>query len=419
MEMQFHYGNRQKLYETLSEGTLVILFSGCPPRKTADENYPFYANRNFLYLTGIEKEGFILLAEKSEDGVKETMFILPPDAYAERWNGIRMKAEEVTERSGVTDVRTIGEFDACLHGLLCGVRSNGSRFDSLALDLYKCEASDIDTESFKMARHFRKNYPHIKLINLSLSLRKLRTIKQPCEIAAIREAVKITREGILAMMKASKPDMYEYQYKAEFDYVLAQHGVLSPAFPSIISAGDNNFCIHYYEYTGKSKDGDMILNDVGAKFDNLLNDVSRGWPCNGRFSERQRLLYTCAYNTSQHMFSIIRPGMLMADVDRLAREYNFEQLKSIGLCDDSTDPGKYIWHGGAHHVGWDTHDMVDAVIIEPGMVFCVDIGIYCEEWGIGFRLEDNCLITENGCENLTASIPRTIEEIEAVMANRG
>ena len=105
----------------------------------------------------------------------------------------------------------------------------------------------------------------------------------------------------------------------------------------------------------------------------------------------------------------------MADVDRLAREYNFEQLKAIGLCERYEDVGRYIWHGGAHHVGWDTHDLVDVDIVEPGMVFCVDIGIYCEEWGIGFRLEDNCLVTEDSCENLTASIPRTIEEIESVM----
>ena len=96
-------------------------------------------------------------------------------------------------------------------------------------------------------------------------------------------------------------------------------------------------------------------------------------------------------------------------------EIQFEQLKAIGLCDRYEDVGRYIWHGGAHHVGWDTHDLVDVDIVEPGMVFCVDIGIYCEEWGIGFRLEDNCLVTEDSCENLTASIPRTIEEIESVM----
>ena len=157
---------------------------------------------------------------------------------------------------------------------------------------------------------------------------------------------------------------------------------------------------------------------MAAQYDGLTNDVSRGWPCNGKFTEKQRALYQCAYNTSQHMFSIIKPGMKMKDVDRLAREYNFEQLKAIGLLDDYKDIGKYMWHGGAHHVGYDVHDIVDVDIIEPGMVFCVDIGIYVLEWGIGFRLEDNCLVTEDGCENLTVNIPRTIEDIEAVMAGR-
>ena len=135
------------------------------------------------------------------------------------------------------------------------------------MDLYRHDPEDADTESIRMARKLRKWYPAATLTDISRQIRRQRTIKQPCEIEAMREAVKITRDGILAMMKASKPGMYEYQYKAEFDYALAQHGCLEPAFPSIISAGANNFCIHYYEYTGQAKDGDMILNDVGAQYD--------------------------------------------------------------------------------------------------------------------------------------------------------
>lgn len=413
MKAEFHLGNRQKLYASLPNQTLVMVFSGLPVRKTADENYPFYADRNFLYLTGIDREDFILLAEKEEDTVREILFIPPPDKMAERWTGERYNEEEARELSGVTEIRHRPEFESYLLEQL-----KSGRFTYAALDLYKNDPEDRDPESFRMAAFLQKKYFQMTQLNLSLQLRRQRTIKQPCEIEAIRNAVKITRDGILAMMKASKPGMYEYQYKAEFDYALAQHGCLSPAFPSIISAGENNFCIHYYAYTGQAKDGDMVLNDVGAQYDHLFNDVSRGWPCNGIFTERQKLLYTCAYNTSQHMFSIIRPGMKMKDVDRLAREYNYEQLKAIGLCKSYDEIGTYMWHGGAHHVGWDTHDLVDCEYTAPGMVFCVDIGIYCEEWGIGFRLEDNCLVTEDGCENLTASIPRTIEEIEAVMAGR-
>ncbi len=410
MEQAFHVNNRKRLYESLEDGTLVLVFSGKAVRKTQDEDYPFYADRNFVYLTGIEREGLILMAEKEGGEVRETMFILPPDAHAERWNGSRIKAAEVFEKAGIQDCRYVEGFPGELHR-----RMLTGRFHTIAMDFYKCQPTDRDPESYRAARQIRKDYPAVRLADLSRRLKQLRAIKAPCEIEAIREAAKITKAGITAMMRASRPGLYEYQLKAEFDYALAQHGCLAPAFPSIVSAGQNNFCIHYYDYTGKVHDGDMILADVGAKYDNLFNDVSRGWPANGKFSEKQRQLYECAYRTSQHMFSIIKPGMPMPDVDRLAREYDYEQLKDLGLCHSYDEVGKYIWHGGAHHVGYDVHDLVEAATVQPGMVFCVDIGIYCEEWGIGFRLEDNCLVTEDGCENLTVAIPRTIEDIEATI----
>ncbi len=410
MDSAFHQTNRDKLYASLEDGTLALIFSGVEVRKTQDENYPFYADRNFVYLTGIERERFILMAEKDGGQVKETMFILPPDAHAERWTGRRMKAEEVFQRSGIETCRYVDEFPAVLH-----TKMKTGHFHTVAMDFYKCEQTDRDTEPFRMARTIRRDYPAVKLVDISRRMKQMRALKTPGEIAAMREAAKITGAGITAMMRASRPGLYEYQLKAEFDYALAQHGCLAPAFPSIVSAGQNNFCIHYYDYMGKVQDGDMVLADVGAKYDNLFNDVSRGWPANGKFSERQRQLYGCAYRTSQHMFSIIKPGMPMADVDRLAREYNYGQLKELGLCHSYEEVGKYIWHGGAHHVGYDVHDLVEAETVQPGMVFCVDIGIYCEEWGIGFRLEDNCLVTEDGCENLTVAIPRTIEDIEATI----
>jgi Xaa-Pro aminopeptidase len=414
MNSDFYKGNRQKLYESLKPGTVVALFSGQPIRKTADENYPFYASRNFVYMTGIDRDQFILLAEKGEYSTKETIFILPSDAHAERWTGRRLKKEEVEQISGIENIRYAGEFDTYLLVLM-----KSGKFNTISLDLYKNDVTDINTEAFKFAGKIKKDYPHINIENVLPQIRKQRTIKQPCEIEAIKEAVKITRDGIVAMMKASKPGMYEYQYRAEFDYALAQHGDMEPSFPPIISTGDNNFCIHYYDYNGQAKDGDMILNDVGAKYDYMMNDVSRAFPCNGKFNEKQRMLYTCAYNTSEYMFSIIKPGMPMADVDKIIKEYNFEQLHAIGLCEKFEYISKYMWHGGAHHVGFDCHDIVDPVTtIEAGMVFCVDIGIYCEEWGIGFRLEDNCLVTEKGCENLTIAVPRTIEEIEQVMGAR-
>lgn len=414
MDRSFHQENRNTLYQSLEEGSLVILFSGRAPRKTGDEDYPYFANRNFVYLTGIEQQNSILLGEIMQGHTSETLFVLPSDPMAERWTGRRLTLQEAEEKSALSSIRYVTEFQNDVDS-----RIKTGEIHQIYLDFDKLSADEPHSDAYRFAAYIRERYPFLSLKNVQPFLRRQRTIKQPCEIDAMRKAETITRDGILAMMQSSRPGMYEYQYKAEFDYALAQHGVLSPGFPSIISSGKNNFCIHYYSYRGQAMDGDMVLNDVGACWDNEINDVSRGWPCNGKFNEKQRLLYECAYRTSEYMFQTLKPGIPMADVDLIAQKYNFEQLKEIKLCSSYDEVGKYIWHGGAHHVGYDVHDLVDATMpLTPGMVFCVDIGIYCEEWGIGFRLEDNCLITENGCENLSAITPRSLEDIEAAMGKR-
>lgn len=414
MNKEFYRENRETLYQSVEKNSLVILFGGHAPKRSNDENYEFYANRNFLYLTNAEQENTVLMTAVYENGVEEYLYILPPDDMAERWTGRRLKPAEIEALSGITNTRYV---DAFMDSLWTYLRVKG--ITKVYLDFDKLDAKEPDTESYRLAKYIQKEFPFVQIKNLQDYLRAQRTIKKPCEIEALRKAEEITGEAIVAMMKASKPGMYEYQYKAEFDYVLAQHGVLMSGFPSIISAGDNNFCIHYYDYRGQAKDGDMILNDVGARWNHEINDVSRGWPCNGRFNEKQKLLYQCAYNTSEHMFQILKPGIPMQEVDKMIREYCYEQLHAAGVCESYEEIGTYMWHGGAHHIGFDVHDVVSRNIeTAPGMVFCVDVGIYHEEWGIGFRLEDNCLITEDGCENLSAAIPRTIEEIETIMNNR-
>lgn len=414
MNKEFYRENRETLYQSVEKNSLVILFGGHAPKRSNDENYEFYANRNFLYLTNAEQENTVLMTAVYENDVEEYLYILPPDDMAERWTGRRLKPAEIEALSGITNTRYV---DAFMDSLWTYLRVKG--ITKVYLDFDKLDAKEPDTESYRLAKYIQKEFPFVQIKNLQDYLRAQRTIKKPCEIEALRKAEEITGEAIVAMMKASKPGMYEYQYKAEFDYVLAQHGVLMSGFPSIISAGDNNFCIHYYDYRGQAKDGDMILNDVGARWNHEINDVSRGWPCNGRFNEKQKLLYQCAYNTSEHMFRILKPGIPMQEVDKMIREYCYEQLHAAGVCESYEEIGTYMWHGGAHHIGFDVHDVVSRNIeTAPGMVFCVDVGIYHEEWGIGFRLEDNCLITEDGCENLSAAIPRTIEEIETIMNNR-
>lgn len=415
MRREFFEENRRGLYDKIKKRACILMFSGHAPVKTNDENYPFFADRNYLYLTGVEQEDTVFFAQLYGNGeVKEHLYLLPKDPMIERWNGRRLSPEEAQELSGIQQISDHTKFLKDLEEKLIKME-----FDCIYMDFGKLDSAESDRESYRLAGWLKKNYPFVEIRNLNPFIRELRTYKKPEEIQALRMAELVTKEGIEAMMRASKPGMYEYQYKAEFDYALAQRGILTPGFPSIISAGKNNFCIHYYSYRGQAADGDLILNDVGSGWDLEINDVSRAFPCNGKFSDKQKLLYECAYRTSEHMFSILKPGIPMKDVDLIARKYNYEQLKEIGLCKSYEEIGTYMWHGGAHHVGFDVHDPVAYnLITEPGMVFCVDIGIYCEEWGIGFRIEDNCLITENGCENLSAMIPRTVDEIEAFMGKR-
>lgn len=415
MDRSFHMENRRELYASQPDGTMFLFFAGQAPHQSADAYYPFFANRNFVYLTGLnglESHDFVLMAKKWNDEVEETLFILPPDAHEERWTGRRLTPEEVRERSGVEDIRPLEEFKQAVHAAL----STG-KYTAVALDLWRKRPKDALTPAQRFAREVQRGYPGVDIRNCHRQLCAQRTIKKPCEIQAMRKAEEITRAGIEAMMRASRPGMKEYEYKAAFDYALTTRGVLTPASPPIISAGANNFCIHYDSYTGTAQDGDMVLNDVGAQWDGMCADVSRGWPCNGKFSDRQRALYQCAYNTSEYMFKTIRPGIPMGEIDEMCHRYCCEELKKLGLLSSYEEIGKYMWHGGAHHVGYDVHDQVDmSRPVAPGMVFCVDVGIYVEEWGIGFRLEDNCLVTEDGCENLSAAVPRTIDEIEALMA---
>ncbi len=412
MEPQFYKGNRDAFMEKLEPGSLALFFSGSPVRKTADEDYGYFANRNFVYLTGMEQKDTVLMMEKDASGYRETLFILPPNLIEERWTGSRMKPEEIEAVSMISSFAYKETFEEELKKVL-----TSGRIQKVYLDIDRMEGQVVVSAADSMEAFLKQEYPSMPIENSLPIMKMLRLIKKPCEIRAMEKAQEITKAGILAMMTHSKPGMYEYQYKAEYDYALAQHGVLEAGFPSIISAGKNNFCIHYYGYRGQAMDGDIVLNDVGVRWDNELTDVSRGWPCSGKYSSRQKLLFECQYKTSEHMFSMLKPGIPMKEVDAEIRRYCFEQLKEAGVCKSFDDIGTYMWHGGAHHVGFDTHDVVSArdAIIQPGMVFCVDIGIYHEEWGIGFRLEDNCLITEDGCRNLSKDIPRTVEDIEAVM----
>jgi Xaa-Pro aminopeptidase len=228
--------------------------------------------------------------------------------------------------------------------------------------------------------------------------------------------MQITEAGIRRMMQFAKPGQMEYEIEAEFNNELVANGQCRPALPSIIASGERNFYMHYASLNGRVLDGDLVLTDVGAAFDEYCTDISRVFPANGLFSERQAQIYQVAYAANRAIMAQVRPGVPFNMPNKVCRGIAYEGLKALGLLEDLADIGRYIWHGTTHHVGLDTHDVggYDEPMAE-NMVFTVDAGIYIREWGIGLRIEDNVLVTANGCDNLSASIPATIDEIETLM----
>jgi Xaa-Pro aminopeptidase len=413
MDKSFYAENRRRLAEHMAEGDTMLFFSGESLRKTADENFPFFTNRNFLYLTGIQQEQSALLLQKKGDLISECLFVAKPDLEREIWTGRRFTEDEIHEISGVEGIEDIDHLNRTLDRLLTSqpVMTLWLCFDALAPE----RSFDLERE---FANHIQNRHPQIAIRNSYPLLAAMRKIKAPEEIDAIRKAMQITEAGIRRLMRVAKPGMMEYELEAEFNYELAGHGQRRTAFPSIIAGGERIFYLHYANPMSVIAEGDLILSDVGAAYDEYCTDISRVFPANVHFSERQKQLYQVAYEANRAVMAQMRPGVFFPQLNRTCRQVSFEGLKALGLLENSADVGRYVWHGAVHHVGLDIHDV--GGYEEPtaeNMVFTVDAGIYVREWGIGLRIEDNVLVTADGCENLSAAIPSTIEEIESLMAS--
>ena len=415
MDKRFHGENRRRLAAYMADGDAMLLFSGESLRKSADENFPFFTNRNFLYLTGVKQEQSALLLQKKNDLLIECLFVTKPDVEQEIWTGRRFTEAEINEISGAEGVDDINNLNRTLDSLLSSrhIMTLWLCFDALVPE----RSFDIERE---FAKHIQGRHPHIVIKNSYPLLAAMRKIKAPEEIDAIRKAMQITEAGIGRMMRVAKPGMLEHELEAEFNYELAAHGQRRSAFPSIIAGGERIFYLHYANPMSVIAEGELILSDVGAAYDEYCTDISRVFPANGHFSERQTQIYQIAYTANRAVMEHVHPGVFFPQLNRTCREVSFDGLKALGLLDDFADIGRYVWHGVTHHVGLDTHDVggYDEPMAE-NMVVVVDAGIYVREWGIGLRIEDNVLVTADGCENLSAAIPSTMEEIESLMALTG
>ncbi len=408
----FFARNREKLGRQLGAGTALVLFAGKAPVKRGDEGYPFSPDRNFYYITGIEREHCIFFYGKTAANVTETLYIPRDNGVMAKWVGANMTVEEAKEISGIQDIHFLDEFTDDFAQFLFR-----NQIQHVALDLEHRGWEDALTPALDFAQEIKKKYPAMEIQDIYPVFENMRLIKEPYELEQMRKAMDVTRLGLEEMMRHAKSGMKEYEIEAHFDFVLMQHGAREKAFRTIAAAGKRGTILHYCQNNGVAEDGDLLLVDCGAQMNWYNGDISRTFPVNGKFTERQKMVYEIVLQGQQKVIDAIRPGVPFSALNEILKEYYLTELKKIGLVNTMEDVEKYYYHGVSHYLGAETHDIGrSGQMLEPGMVLTVEPGLYIEEWEMGIRIEDDVLVTDNGCEVMTKDMIKTVEEIETFMA---
>jgi Xaa-Pro aminopeptidase len=404
--------HRERLYKTLEDNTLVIAYAGIPIHTNEDEYYSFAVNSQFFYLTGLEREKTAFIAYKTSEKTREVLFIEEPDPDAERWTGKMPTKEEVRDISGIEDVRYTDNLESAIGSFM-----GWYRVERACFDLYRCGMNDLPDYNAVMAERFVKAYPQVVLKDLHTACALLREQKDADEIASIRKAIDITRQGLEFVIKHLKPGMMEYQVQADFEYACARLGTKRYAFPTIVGSGINGCMLHYDTNHCEVQDSSLVLLDLGAKYGNYCSDISRTYPANGKFTSRQRELYELVLKANEAVATAAKPGMTTRDLNDIARRVLGEGLVNMGMIREGSEVGKYYMHGVSHSIGIDAHDIsLAGDVLQPGWVISDEPGLYIDEEGIGIRIEDDLLITEDGCEVLSKDILKDPDEIEAFIA---
>ena len=404
--------NREKLWGKLEEKSITLIFAGQAPYKSGDETYAFTPNRNFYYLTGIDREKMILMLVKTNGRVEETLFVEKNDPIMARWVGEKISESKAREISGIENIKFVEKFEETFGSIL-----DRTKIKDLCLDLERQEFHISTTSSQRFAKAAVERYPYLIVKNVYHEISDLRVIKSEEEIKLIRQAIDITDKGIKSLMKNAKVGMTEYQLEAYFNFTLKSSGVTDYAFKTIAASGKNATTLHYVENNSELEDGKLILFDLGAQYKYYNADISRTFPINGKFTERQKQVYNVVLRTQEAVVAIAKPGIMFSVLNEAAKKALVIGCIELGLIKEASELPKYYFHGVSHYLGLDTHDVGSRdVELKAGMLLTNEPGLYIQEENIGIRIEDDILITENGCENLSKHIIKTVEEIEKFMA---
>lgn len=427
---------RQRLMAAMQPNSVAIIAAAPESVRNNDAEYPYRQDSSFWYLTGFPEPEAIAVLVAEEDEGSFILFCRERDKTMEIWNGYRAGPNGAMADYGADEAYPIARIESLLPELLAN-KSNvyvdlGVRADVDAL---------VHNAIAVLAPRARQGVTSpAKIIRLANTVHEMRLRKSAAELEIMRTAGRISAGAHVRAMRTVEPGMWEYQLEAEYIHEFMRHGARSPAYTSIVGGGANGCILHYVENNQRLKDGDLVLVDAGCEYEHYASDITRTFPVNGTFSKEQQALYELVLAAQQAAIHAAQVGNPYHQGHHTAIRILTEGLRDLGLLVGEVDElieeqayTDFYMHGTGHWLGLDVHDVGQYLIdgtsrpLEEGMVLTVEPGIYVapdnvnvdERWrGLGIRIEDDVVITANGPEVITATVPKTVAEIEALMAGQ-
>jgi len=433
MTQQEFLRRRQALLAKMAPASAALIFAAPEVTRSNDSEYPFRQNSDFWYFTGFnEPEAVLVLIKSDETHSHSVLFNRVRDLTAEIWFGRRLGQEAAPAALSVDRALPWDDIGDQLHLLL-----NGLDVVYHAQGLYSQADSIVFSALEKLRRGSRQNLTApATLTDWRPWVHEMRLFKSAEEQAVLREAGRISALAHTRAMEQSRPGMYEYQLEGEIHHEFTRHGARYPSYNTIVGAGENGCILHYTENESQMRDGQLVLIDAGCEYQGYAGDITRTFPVNGKFTPAQREIYDIVLASLYKALELYRPGTSIREVTAEVVRIMVSGLVKLGILQGDVETliaeqayRPFFMHGLSHWLGLDVHDVgyygLDRDrILEPGMVLTVEPGLYIapdadvppQYRGIGIRIEDDIIITANGNENLTDTVVKDADAIEALMA---
>ncbi|MFY8275569.1 Xaa-Pro aminopeptidase [Pseudoalteromonas sp. SSDWG2] len=426
-----YLARQHRLLAQMKHNSVALIPAAKEITRSRDTEFPFRQDSDFFYLTGFNEPDAMLVLIKGDEQ-KSIIYVRAKDKTAEIWHGRRMGADAAVELLPVDEAYTLADLD---QGLIDAVNQKSTLY--FGQGVYK----DVDDQVFALLNTLRgapkKGYRAPEVMrDVRTLVHEMRLFKSPAEIEIMRRAGAISADAHKRAMRFAKAGATEYQLEAELHHHYAMNGARYPAYGTIVGSGDNATILHYTENESTLKDGDLVLIDSGCELAGYAADITRTFPVNGTFTQAQKAVYNLVLKAQYAALDVVKPGNTLAQAAQVVNRILTQGLIDLGLLEgdieellESQAYRAFYMHGLGHWLGLDVHDVGEYKQdekdrpFEPGMVLTIEPGLYISEdapvaqqyRGIGIRIEDDVLVTENGHENLTAAVPKEIAEIEALM----